>query len=522
MERKIPAIFIILAGLALGLLAYSAFFGREWGISVPIYTAIVLITVVGFAVWEGLELNIRRLWLMLPILFFAAMFYVRANEEILFMDVLAILVLSALLTNHFSQKYLDEVGWFDYLAGLVYAGFMAFAGTFIELGRLFGWLKRRQKREASGQWVSILRGIFLALPILAIFAVLLASADPIFQEKLLWITSFLDPNFDWEPLFQVVIFTGAISWFMVGAIVFSITPRQVKRDETSTDTEDIEKQSPKFFRLNMTEAGIVLGAVVLLFAFFVFIQFAYLFSQQADFIESMTYANYARRGFFELVAVSVMSLALMLGLDRSTLKRAQGQQLFFRLACILLVSLTMVILASAWRRMALYEAAYGFSHLRFYVHVFMVCIGILFAVALLDIFRGRAHIFSLGSLLVAIAFLATLNIVNVDAYIAQHNIDRYREGKDLDICYFYTMSVDAAPTILDFYQTMEQSETRDAVQEWLYYMRWRTEEPRDFLASNLSYDAARGLSMIESASSSSDSSASCFGSTDDFSSRQLR
>jgi hypothetical protein len=495
MERKIPAIFILLAGLALGLLAYSAFYGRDWGISVPIYTAIVLITVVGFAAWEGLELNIRRLWLTLPILFFAAMFYVRANEEILFMDALAILVLSALLTNHFSQKYLDEVGSFDYLATLICAGFMAFVGSFIELGRFFDWLKRRQKREASGQWVSILRGIFFALPILAIFAVLLASADPIFQEKLLWITNIFGANFDWEPLFEVAIFTGAVSWFMVGAIAFSITPTQLKREKPSTE---IEKQSPKFLRLNMTEAGIVLGAVVLLFAFFVFIQFAYLFSQQTDFLESMTYANYARRGFFELVAVSVITLALMLGLDRSTLKRAHGQQVFFRLACILLVSLTMVILASAWRRMALYEEAYGFSHLRFYVHVFMICLGILFGVALLDIFRVRAHIFSLGALLVAIAFLATLNIINVDAYIAQHNIDRYHEGKELDVCYFGNMSEDAVPVILDFYETMEENSTKDALASWLTWMSRQVEEPRDFLESNLSYDAAsRALNTFE-------------------------
>jgi hypothetical protein len=493
MERKTPSIMILLASLALGLVGYFFFNERDLGVSVPIYVGIALATIIAFAVREGMELSFRRLWLLIPILFFAMCFFVRANSTILLLNGVAILTLGAVMTNHFSQKYLDEVGWFDYLGAIVYAVFTVMFRALGEIAQVFAWLTSRPKKAVSPQWISIIRGIFLALPIVFIFAVLLSSADPIFQENLLQFSRFFDNGINLDGLIQFVVITGAISWFMTGAILFSISPTQLRRDESSPEEADIDKQAPKFLRLNMTEAGIVLGGVVALFAFFVFIQFTYLFGQQTIFLETMTFANYARRGFFELVAVSLMTLGLMLGLDRSTLKRAQSQQVFFRFACVVLVSLTLVILASAWRRMGLYEEAYGFSHLRYYVHVFMFWLGVLLLVALLDIFRVRAHIFSLGALLVLIAYLVTLNIINVDATIAQHNIERYHAGEELDVCYFSSMSADAVPVIAELYSRMEEGELYQSIGHWLGYHR-SMELSRHFdgsiLEANLSHDAA--------------------------------
>jgi hypothetical protein len=87
---------------------------------------------------------------------------------------------------------------------------------------------------------------------------------------------------------------------------------------------------------------------------------------------------------------------------------------------------------------------------------------------LLALFRVRERIFSLGVLAVLIGYLVTLNVMNVEQYIADHNIDRFEHGADLDIAYLYTFSADAAPAMLRLYDgTSEDSTARYDVGLWL-------------------------------------------------------
>jgi hypothetical protein len=118
--------------------------------------------------------------------------------------------------------------------------------------------------------------------------------------------------------------------------------------------------------------------------------------------------------------------------------------------------------------MWLYEETYGFTQLRVYTHVFMFWLGALFAFFLLAVFRVRKNIFSLGTLLVLIGYLGTLNLMNVDFYIAQHNIDRYRAGQRLDIAFLNTLSADAVPAILPLYNETEAgTKAHDWAGQWL-------------------------------------------------------
>jgi hypothetical protein len=126
------------------------------------------------------------------------------------------------------------------------------------------------------------------------------------------------------------------------------------------------------------------------------------------------------------------------------------------------------MLVSASQRMALYESAYGFTHLRLYTHVFIFSLGVLFVVFLLGLFRLRERIFSLGTLLVLIGYLVTLNLINVEGYIADHNIERYESGKSLDTAYLYTFSADAAPAMLRLYDSARNDEpVHEAAGQWL-------------------------------------------------------
>ncbi len=94
-----------------------------------------------------------------------------------------------------------------------------------------------------------------------------------------------------------------------------------------------------------------------------------------------------------------------------------------------IVALVLVMLVSAYKRLVLYETAYGFSELRTYTHVFMIWLGLLLiSTVILEIIH-RERMFALTALIASIGFAATLPILNVDAFIVQKNIARELQGQ---------------------------------------------------------------------------------------------
>jgi hypothetical protein len=276
----------------------------------------------------------------------------------------------------------------------------------------------------------------------------------------------------------------------------------VQGDEVTVVDDELEDDKPKrknggLFRIGMIETGIVLGLVDLLFGAFVLIQLTYFFGGTEAIAErGLTYAEYARRGYFELVAVSVLTLGLALWLDLVTIRQTARENTVFRTLSIVIVGLTTVMLLSASQRMLLYEEEFGFTHLRVYTHVSMLWLGVLFGFYLLSMFRMRRNIFSLGVLLVAIGYVGTLNLMNVDLYIAEHNIARYREGRALDLSFITTLSADALPAIIPLHQTLDDKPDAQRwtgqwlARQWNTLNHQRQTQAATFFSANLARDTA--------------------------------
>ncbi len=194
------------------------------------------------------------------------------------------------------------------------------------------------------------------------------------------------------------------------------------------------------------------GGVILLFASFVVIQFQYFFSGQANIsLEGFTYAEYARRGFGELVGVASLSIVLLKGLSIATKKVTDGQQRIFSTLSSGQVALVLVMLVSAFQRLSLYESAYGFTRLRAYSHTLIIWLGIfLLAYLMMEIFKRQRHFINV-SLLVIAGFSLTLGVLGVDALIARKNIERSMQGEPLDAAYLAGLSSDAVPTIVEWF-----------------------------------------------------------------------
>ena len=301
------------------------------------------------------------------------------------------------------------------------------------------------KGKQNKAW-PILSGLLLALPILFVFGALFSSADLIFAQKM----NDLFTNLNLQKLGEFI-FRGCnillIAYFLVG--IFSHAASRSQNEKL------IGKDKPILAPfLGYTEASIILGSILLLFGAFVIIQFQYFFSGQANIsLAGFTYSDYARRGFGELVAVAALSLIILQSLSAITKRETNRQKMSFSGLGIGLVALVIIILVSSFQRLYLYEAAYGFSRLRAYSHVFIIWLGILLVAVVVMEVINRQRAFANVALLVLMGFTVSLNLLNVDSFIAHQNINRAIRGKELDVSYLSTLTSDAVPILVKGYSS---------------------------------------------------------------------
>ncbi|MGD8813947.1 MAG: DUF4173 domain-containing protein, partial [Anaerolineales bacterium] len=401
-----------LIGLLLGLSVEILFHGHPVGVSFPIWVLLCVLGLFVASYIEGVRPSLAGWLLPIPILFLAVMVAVRREPLTVFLNVVLVLMLMALWVRSFGGRSPMRYGWIDFGVALAWAPLVSWILPWGVLKQI--WDRFRSDKSASGRLVAVLRGLLLALPILLIFIGLLHSADLIFAASVDRALSWLDLSLlaEWAGRLAVVIISG---FFLLGALTAAIKDAQ--------DWKPLGEGKPILSPfLGITETIIVTAAVDLLFTFFVVIQFRYLFGGEANITAAgYTYAEYARRGFGEMVVVAFLSLAMILVLAQWTRIEGKRQKWTFAGLGGLMVGLVGVILASALVRLLLYENAYGFTRLRTYTHVAIYWMGALFAtflaMLLLNQLRRFPHTVAIG----AVGFALTLNLLNVDAFIVRQN-----------------------------------------------------------------------------------------------------
>jgi hypothetical protein len=203
-------------------------------------------------------------------------------------------------------------------------------------------------------------------------------------------------------------------------------------------------------RLAPLEWAIPLSALVALFAAFVAVQLAVLFGGHDHVLETagLTYAEYARQGFWELLAAAALTLAVLGLAAKFAQTPARAHRILLRALVGVLCLLTLVVLASAVHRLHLYEDAYGLTRARLGAEAVVLWLGGAFAlVALAGVVRPvRARFAELAVAGTALALLA-FSLADPDRLIAERNVDRWRETGRIDLAYLAGLSADAAPAL---------------------------------------------------------------------------
>ena len=465
------------AALVLGLLGDWLLRATPWGVNLFLWVA-ALVGAAALVVWRGwLRVAGEGRWLVPVALLFAACVAWRASAALVFLYVLAFLAAASLALLRARTGRLRLAGLSEYLLGGICAAVLSSAGPLPVAAREVEW-----RQVAQGRWrapaLAATRGVFLAAPLLILFGALFAAADAVFQSLLSDLF-----GFDVAEALGHLSLTVALAWFSAGALWVSLLAQ---------GRANLIVRRPEFLSLGIVEVGTVLGLLDLLFLAFVAVQVRYLFGGAERVVSTagLTYAEYARRGFFELVTVTAIALPTLLlahWLLRADDRR--GERTFGILAGTL-VALLFVVMASALQRMYLYVDEYGLTQLRFYVTAFVAWLAVVLAWFILTVLRGRRDRFAFGALVTAFAAVLAINAVNPDAFVARTNLDRMHDGERFDAYYLTCLSADAVPVIVEALPSMREADRRTVEDSMESPSRWYRDDA-DWRSWNLGRSRAR-------------------------------
>lgn len=547
-QRTKTGLEILQVALILGVLGDVLLRQTPWGLNVLLFNA-------AFA--AGMIMLIRRgaheqltghsLGLLGALVFFASMFVWRDAIELRVADTFAIIAILAALFLPKMNVAARAAGVIHYIIAFLWSGINAIFAPFALVGSDVSW-----SNVSSAGWQrhigSVLRGVALAAPLVLIFGALFMAADAAFE-------GLVQQVFDIVPetvISHVMIF-AAFAWLSAGYLrgvvirpLGAFKEAQAEADHAPVQPEDESKVDalraesgehpvtlpdnlsvvehinisdppdeptaaskpawqwstidnsllPNAFTLGAVEVGIILGLMNLLFLGFVIIQVPYLFGgmELVRNTPDFKLAEYARRGFGELVAVSALVLPTLLIGHWLIRKDNSFAHKLFRALAGLQVVLLFVIMASAVQRLLLLTGSlgYGLTTVRLYPMIVMTWLAIVFVWFAGTVLRGARQYFAIGALWSALCVLGATHVLNPDAFIVSTNIALMHEGRSFDADYNARLSDDALPAMLNVLPALD-AENGCAAKMVLYRRLLSSRDELDLRSWNISRSRARRL-----------------------------
>src|SRR5215203_3666006 len=368
-----------------------------WGINFLIWVTAIVGLAILLARWGRVGTGGEGKWLVFVALVFAAGVVLRDSPVVIFLDLLGVLISLSLAVWLGRSGSLRRAGILDYTLGGFYTGALTSAGPIPVSVVDIEWREAARGRW-KGQALAVSRGVLLAAPLLLLFGALLVAADAIFERLIIDIFDLADVV---SHFFLICFF----AWITSGLLWAGLMARV---------PQDLAIPRPRVVSLGIVEVGIVLGLLDLMFLTFVLIQVRYLFggAGRVEATAGLTYSEYARHGFFELVTVTALALPLLLLAHWLLRTENRTHERLFKALAGGMIGLLFVIVASALQRMYLYQQEFGLTELRLYTTIFMLWISAVLIWFVLTVLRDRRERFAFGALLASFAAIFAINGMN--------------------------------------------------------------------------------------------------------------
>ncbi|WP_286231631.1 DUF4153 domain-containing protein [Neobacillus mesonae] len=430
--------FFLFTCLLLGIVAEESFFRSEIGISYMVF--IFSFYAVFFFRYRRFSFTHQRIGYLIlcTIWLLAAGFFL--NDNVLF-HLLNILVIPGLVIFHLvlvtSPK---NYRWAQPLFVLY-----LFSRIFEMFKYNTGFARAASKRMKQGRdedkllvWKKIALGIAISLPVLIIVLTLLMSADSQFERIIGGIPDWfrvIDAE-SFIRLIIILIYTSAFFGFM--QVLF--------HKQIQVIQQEVKESAGVLDAIITITVLVLINAVYVLFTM---VQFKYFFGGQLQ--GDFTYAEYARKGFFELLFVTLINLSILVAaltlvrFTSKTIKRLTQSLL------TILVLVSSVMLCSAFLRLSMYEDAYGFTLTRVLAHTFMVFLAVIFTYTLVKIWFEKLSLFHFY-FIVSLLFYTAVTVLDVNQIVVGENIQRFEKTGKIDVQYLNSLSYTGVLGLIELYE----------------------------------------------------------------------
>lgn len=403
----------------------------------------VVVGLVGTAVWRPSVLSIG--YLVAAVMVFAAVYGTAerrptSTEWAGMALTLALLAVPALLAADWLGVLCVMaawiVGWCTLFGGRTWTA--VFTGPFLPWvlpPRVSGWVRRALPNRvgvANPGRVAVVIGLTVLLAL--VFGALFASADAAFAH----LAGNLVPSFDGVDVVARVVVFGIVTSLVVGGAYLTRFPPR------------LDALAPAPMRpVPRWEWALPLGVLDALFIAFVLVQAAVLSGGHTHVLETegLTYAEYARQGFWQLLWVSGLTLMVLSGVIRVAGRVSAGDRRALRILVGILCVTSVVVVVSAIHRMWLYQQAYGFSTDRLMVVTIELWLGVVFLLVAAAGVRMSGRWLPHAVLVAGVVALLGLAVLNPERLVADRNIDRFEQSGQLDAEYLSGLSSDIDPAL---------------------------------------------------------------------------
>ena len=425
---------------------------RNWsGVMTPVWIGSLAFLVAYLTQKTGKQLKKGSIFMMTVMMIISVSCFCTANTMVLFSNYVAefLLLLTLVLHNYADDSRWDLAKLFGEIIRAVFGSIGKVSTPFSD-GKAYFDGKPGEKKGKAGP---ILIGILIAIPTCIVLGLILASADAVFEN---FFVRFFEEIIKWENII------GVCFLLAFGFLSAYCGMRHVQAEGPLITVKEPKKVEP-------VAAITVTSVVTLLYLAFSAVQIMFLFIGGFELPKGITYAEYARRGFFQLLAVSVLNLAVVLLLKKHIEKsRILNGILLVICAC------TYIMIASSAIRMIMYIRAYNLTMYRISVLFALLTLAVLLAGVIVLVIRDdfpfrRFCIVAVSIIYIPFAFL------NADAQIARFNLsnndvvksaDSSRRNYHYDFYYISSLSTDAAPTIREYFENFDDPEGKMLDTDW--------------------------------------------------------
>ena len=346
--------------------------------------------------------------------------------QLQFFNFLGIVLLLLCLLLH---QYCDVRNWT--MTKYIIALCNTLAGTISHLSDLFADIsdfQKTHKSQRNSKIKYILLGILIAIPFLIFITFLFCTADAVFKN---FISGIFDFNFDVGNFVRITL-------TILFVLMLSYCSIRFLNKHTITD------DNPEFHRFEPVLANTILSLTTIVYLLFSGIQIIYLFSGNMALPNGYTYAEYAREGFFQLLFVCVMNIAIVL-----FFLECFKENILLRIMLTVISGCTYIMLASSALRMWMYIKEYRLTFLRIFVLWFLTLLAILLVGVIILIYKKSFPVFRYMLAVVSVLYIG-FSFAHPDYWIAKYNLAHpkpYTSIYETEDDYLQQLSADAAPAI---------------------------------------------------------------------------